>query len=123
MIRYEKNSELGKRLAGEINVNNGIFFFFKKKKKKKLLIYIYKFINLYILQYQIQQETQLFDFRRYDTPPILLILDRKNDPVTPLLNQWTYQAMVHEIIGINNGRVDLSRISDIKPDLKVNIYI
>jgi len=87
MIRYEKNSELGKRLAGEIN-------------------------------YQIQQESQLFDFRRYDTPPILLILDRKNDPVTPLLNQWTYQAMVHEIIGINNGRVDLSRISDIKPDLK-----
>jgi len=31
--------------------------------------------------------------------------------------------MVHEIIGINNGRVDLSRISDIKPDLKVNKYI
>jgi len=41
MIRYEKNSELGKRLAGEINVNNGIFFFFKKKKKKKI-------INIYI---------------------------------------------------------------------------
>jgi len=38
--------------------------------------------------------------------------------VTPLLNQWTYQAMVHELIGINNGRVDLSKISDIKPDLK-----
>jgi len=87
MIRYEKNSALGRRLASEIN-------------------------------YQIQQESQLFDFRRYDTPPILLILDRKNDPVTPLLNQWTYQAMVHELIGINNGRVDLSRISDIKPDLK-----
>jgi len=30
--------------------------------------------------------------------------------------------MVHELIGINNGRVDLSKISDIKPDLKVIYY-
>ena len=27
-----------------------------------------------------------------DTPPILLILDRIGDPVTPLLTQWTYQV-------------------------------
>ncbi|CAH1768277.1 14279_t:CDS:10, partial [Entrophospora sp. SA101] len=70
------------------------------------------------IHYQIQQEGQLFDFRRTDTPPILLILDRRNDPVTPLLSQWTYQAMVHELLGINNGRVDLSYIPDIRPDLK-----
>lgn len=25
-----------------------------------------------------------------------LVLDRREDPVTPLLSQWTYQAMVHE---------------------------
>jgi hypothetical protein len=35
------------------------------------------------------------------------VLDRRNDPVTPLLSQWTYQAMVHELMGINNGRVSL----------------
>ncbi|KAF9161151.1 vacuolar protein sorting-associated protein 45 [Actinomortierella ambigua] len=70
------------------------------------------------LQYQISQEGQLFDFRKTDTPPILLILDRKNDPVTPLLSQWTYQAMVHELIGIRNGRVDLSSVPGIKPELK-----
>jgi vacuolar protein sorting-associated protein 45 len=28
----------------------------------------------------------------------LLIMDRRDDPVTPLLNQWTYQAMVHELV-------------------------
>jgi len=49
MIRYEKNSELGKRLEKKNKKNNKNFFFLKKKKKKKLLIYIYKFINLYIL--------------------------------------------------------------------------
>jgi hypothetical protein len=65
-----------------------------------------------------QQEGPLFDFRKADTPPILLILDRKNDPVTPLLSQWTYQALVHEMIGIQNGRVDLSYVADIRPEMK-----
>lgn len=66
------------------------------------------------------QEDQLFDFRKADTPPILLILDRRNDPITPLLSQWTYQAMVHELLGINNGRVDLSDVPDVRPELKVS---
>jgi len=35
------------------------------------------------------------------------VLDRKDDPVTPLLSQWTYQAMVHELLGLNNNRVVL----------------
>ncbi|KAJ3015577.1 vacuolar protein sorting-associated protein 45 [Thoreauomyces humboldtii] len=70
------------------------------------------------LSYQIQQEGPLFDFRRPDTSPILLILDRRNDPVTPLLLQWTYQAMVHELIGIQNGRVDLSGLPDVRAEMK-----
>ncbi|KAG8881457.1 vacuolar protein sorting-associated protein 45, partial [Tulasnella sp. 403] len=41
-----------------------------------------------------------------------------NDPVTPLLSQWTYQAMVHEILAIQNGRVDLSLVPDIRPELR-----
>lgn len=71
------------------------------------------------VRYQITQEEQLFDFRRTDTPPILLVLDRRDDPVTPLLTQWTYQAMVHELLGTRNGRVDLSDVPDIRPELKV----
>ena len=89
MIRYEKNSHAAKKLATEI-------------------------------KYQIGKEEQLFDFGRMaDTPPVLLILDRRNDPVTPLLSQWTYQAMVHELLGIHNGRVDLSEVPDVRPELKV----
>lgn len=70
------------------------------------------------VKYQLTQEEQLFDFRKSDTPPILLILDRRDDPITPLLTQWTYQAMVHELLGVSNGRVDLSSIPDIRPELK-----
>ena len=70
------------------------------------------------VRYQITQEEQLFDFRKTDTPPILLMLDRRDDPITPLLTQWTYQAQVHELLGIHNGRVDLSETPDIRPELK-----
>ncbi|CDS02676.1 hypothetical protein LRAMOSA00081 [Lichtheimia ramosa] len=70
------------------------------------------------VQKQIQREGQLFDFRRPDTPPVLLIMDRRNDPVTPLLTQWTYQAMVHELIGIHHGRVDMTNVPDVRNELK-----
>ncbi|OTA60234.1 Sec1-like protein [Hypoxylon sp. EC38] len=70
------------------------------------------------VRYHITQEEQLFDFRKVDTPPILLILDRREDPATPLLNQWTYQAMVHQLLGIHNGRVNLDGVPDIRPELK-----
>lgn len=70
------------------------------------------------VRYLMTQEEQLFDFRRVDTPPILLVLDRREDPVTPLLTQWTYQAMVHHLLGIQNGRVDLSDVPDVRPELK-----
>ncbi|KAH9859852.1 hypothetical protein IAQ61_011634 [Plenodomus lingam] len=70
------------------------------------------------VRYHMTQEDQLFDFRKTDTPPILLIVDRRDDPVTPLLTQWTYQAMVHELLGIKNGRVDLRDVPEIRPELK-----
>ncbi|KAF8964362.1 Sec1-like protein [Flammula alnicola] len=69
------------------------------------------------IQHRIQSESSLFDFRLTQVPPVLLILDRRNDPVTPLLSQWTYQAMVHELLGIHNGRVDLSKVPEIRPEL------
>lgn len=65
-----------------------------------------------------QKEASLFDFRvGSDIPSILLIVDRRDDPVTPLLNQWTYQAMVHELLGIANNRVDLSKVPGISKEM------
>lgn len=64
--------------------------------------------------------SSLFSFRRTDPQPLLIILDRRNDPVTPLLTQWTYMAMVHEMLGIKNGRVDLNGAEGVRDDMKVS---
>lgn len=69
---------------------------------------------------KINKESTLFDFRTQENgapPPLLLVLERKDDPVTPLLNQWTYQAMVHELLTINNNRVDLSNVDGAPKDM------
>ncbi|EOY16628.1 Sec1-like protein - like 8 [Theobroma cacao] len=86
IIRYSRTSDIAKRIAQET---------------AKLMY---------------QQESGLFDFRRMEMSPLLLIVDRRDDPVTPLLNQWTYQAMVHELIGIQDNKVDLRSISNLPKD-------
>ena len=65
----------------------------------------------------IERESGLFDFRRQEGP-LLLILDRRDDPVTPLLTQWTYQAMVHELLGLNHNRVVLKGVPGIAKELE-----
>jgi len=64
---------------------------------------------------------EIFHFRkrRRNSPgALLLVLDRRDDPVTPLLSQWTYQAMVHELLGLNNHRVVLKGAPNIAKDLE-----
>lgn len=48
----------------------------------------------------------------------VLVLDRREDPVTPLLNQWTYQAQIHELLGIKNNRVDLRHLTHLAEEMK-----
>ncbi|KAF8411675.1 hypothetical protein HHK36_004233 [Tetracentron sinense] len=86
VIRYQRTSDTAKRIAQET---------------AKLMY---------------QQESGLFDFRRTETSPLLLVVDRRDDPVTPLLNQWTYQAMVHELIGIQDNKVDLRNVGKLPKD-------
>ena len=64
---------------------------------------------------------EIFHFRkrrRTSSGALLLVLDRRDDPVTPLLSQWTYQAMVHELLGLNNHRVLLKGAPNIAKDLE-----
>jgi len=88
VIRYQRSSEIAQRLAQD---------------SAKLMY---------------EQESGLFDFRRTEVAPLLLVIDRRDDPVTPLLNQWTYQAMVHELLGIQDNRVDLTRLPKVPKDLQ-----
>lgn len=85
IVRYETSSLESKRLASEI------------------LYYINSNLN-----------NNLFDDlnKTSDVPPTLLILDRKSDPITPLVLPWTYQSMIHELIGINRNMVDLKDSSE-----------
>lgn len=70
-----------------------------------------------------EAEKPLFDFRRTDSFPLLLVVDRRDDPLTPLLNQWTYQAMVQELIGIKDNKVDLRHVQGISDDYKVRLTL
>lgn len=65
----------------------------------------------------IEKEDSLFEFRRQEGP-LLLILDRRDDPITPLLTQWTYQAMVHELLGLHNNRVIMKGRPNISKDME-----
>jgi vacuolar protein sorting-associated protein 45 len=65
------------------------------------------------------EQRELFDFgnRPGEARPLLLILDRKDDPITPLLTQWTYQAMLHDILGLEDNRCSLRHVLGIRPEL------
>lgn len=45
------------------------------------------FSFVFVSQQIITKEYELFDFRKTEVPPLLLILDRSDDAITPLLNQ------------------------------------
>jgi vacuolar protein sorting-associated protein 45 len=53
----------------------------------------------------LKNDVDLYNYKSKDA--VLLILDRSEDPVTPLLMQWTYQSMIHDLIGIDKNRVTL----------------
>ena len=71
------------------------------------------------IQQKLGQESDFVNRMSRNSEPVhLLICDRKEDPVTPLLNQWTYQAMVHELIGIKDNRVDLRHVEHLSDEMK-----
>lgn len=50
-----------------------------------------------------RSDAELYDFKPRDT--VLLVMDRSEDPVTALLTPWTYQAMLHELVGLDLNRM------------------
>ncbi|GMH43449.1 hypothetical protein BSKO_11371 [Bryopsis sp. KO-2023] len=79
-------------------------------------------INLYNLAYSYERSHFDFGVRGGETPPLLLILDRRDDPVTPLLTQWTYQAMVHELVGVEDNKVKLDKQKNIPKEFREVVF-
>eukprot|EP01022_Parablepharisma_sp_SALTPOND_P020387 TRINITY_DN370_c3_g1_i1.p1 TRINITY_DN370_c3_g1~~TRINITY_DN370_c3_g1_i1.p1 ORF type:complete len:880 (+),score=79.34 TRINITY_DN370_c3_g1_i1:3525-6164(+) len=90
VIRYQRTSDVCKMLAKSLTV----FMLVAKRQQEK-----------------IGKEVDLFERNCGASPnTLLLIINRKEDPITPLLNQWTYEAMIHELIGISRNRVDVKKM-------------
>ena len=67
---------------------------------------------------KMREVNNLFEFARTEGDALLLILDRKEDPITPLLTQWTYQALVHECLEIHNHRVDMKHAPNVQKEFR-----
>ena len=47
-------------------------------------------------------------------PATLFILDRRTDPITPMLHGWSYLELLHETMGIHNNIVDIKEGNSVK---------
>ncbi|KAF1744369.1 hypothetical protein MXB_3191, partial [Myxobolus squamalis] len=65
---------------------------------------------------KLQLSNLSFDSLKSDQKSLLLILERKFDPLTPLLLKWSYQSMIHESFYIKNNIVNLASIPNVPPD-------
>ena len=75
---------MAKRLAETIRVS------INPLKIPNLVLFNPSAYYIDFLQQVLSKESELFEFRQMGPPPLLLILDRRDDPVTPLLNQVEY---------------------------------
>lgn len=50
-----------------------------------------------------------------DVNSLLIIVDRRNDLITPIVNKWTYYAMIHELFDIKNNRISLVDVPNRQP--------
>eukprot|EP00656_Telonema_subtile_P026265 TRINITY_DN2823_c0_g1_i1.p1 TRINITY_DN2823_c0_g1~~TRINITY_DN2823_c0_g1_i1.p1 ORF type:complete len:638 (+),score=230.44 TRINITY_DN2823_c0_g1_i1:131-2044(+) len=64
------------------------------------------------------KESDVHSFSNRAGTPLLLMFDRNEDPLTPLLKPWTYQAMLHEYIGIRQNTVDLRGLPGAKSGMR-----
>ena len=83
-VRYLARSEPAFRLAEGVNVTCGL-------------------TDQIILRKEYESNPKDFD----QTPATLIISERKEDPITPLVFDWSYLSMLNEIIHIEDNKVVL----------------
>jgi len=62
-------------------------------------------------------------FRPNDDRATLLILDRSQDPLAPLLHEFTYQAMIYDLFDIQNDKFSFDSVSNSGQSLKKEVLL
>ena len=65
---------------------------------KELSTLIFDILNKHMSQYPDEYPSHTL------SPPVLFLLDRTIDPMAPFLHEFTYQAMVHDLLPIQNNK-------------------
>lgn len=89
LIRYQKTSDISRKIAQDAGVGPSALEDLRVVEWG-LILACSCFREQKVMY---EEEKPLFDFRRTDSAPLLLVIDRRDDPVSPLLNQWTYQVL------------------------------
>ncbi|EGC40177.1 hypothetical protein DICPUDRAFT_147033 [Dictyostelium purpureum] len=62
-------------------------------------------------------------FRPNDDRATLLILDRSQDPLTPLIHEFTYQAMVYDLFDIQNDKFSYDTVTNNGQTIKKDVLL
>ncbi|OAF71015.1 Vacuolar protein sorting-associated protein 45 [Intoshia linei] len=63
------------------------------------------------LQIAILHSEEINTTETYHHNATIIILDRNIDLISPILTQWTYQAVIHEIFGIDNNKISSKNVA------------
>lgn len=72
------------------------------------------------LSNQIDNNNDLF--QSTTATSLVLIVDRRTDPLTPILHNWSYQSLLHEIVGIKNNIVTINQKQPIVIDERTDEF-
>nr|VDD62824.1 unnamed protein product [Brassica oleracea] len=104
VIRYQRTSDTAKRIAHETAVSVKLWNKFSKNIS-------FPANESHKLMYQ--HESGLFDFRRTESSPLLLVIDRRDDPI----------AQSVDISGLQDNKVDLRAIGSLSKDQQVEVVL
>eukprot|EP00792_Barthelona_sp_PAP020_P004287 TRINITY_DN2021_c1_g1_i1.p1 TRINITY_DN2021_c1_g1~~TRINITY_DN2021_c1_g1_i1.p1 ORF type:complete len:544 (-),score=101.03 TRINITY_DN2021_c1_g1_i1:71-1702(-) len=76
---------------------------------------------------KILQHFQALNNKNITNDSILYLVDRDIDPITPCILHWTYEALLHEIFGIDGNKIDFKqynrRVKGFKPQGNLKYFI
>lgn len=72
------------------------------------------------LSAQIDDNSDLF--QSTNAASLILLIDRRTDPITPVLHNWSYQSLLHEFFGIQNNIVKIQNAQPVVLDERTDEF-